>query len=568
MRESFASGYSLRRLRADVLAGIVVGLIELPLAMALAIATGVPPQYGLYTAIVGAAVIAVTGGTKVQVSGPTAAFIVVLAPIVHEHGLGGLCFATLMAGAIMAAMGLFRLGGLINLVPYPVTTGFTLGIGCVIAIGQTPDLLGIPSQDLPPHPIPRLAAVFGQLGQVSAPDLVLGLSTLALLICWPRVTTRVPAALVALFAASLLGALMRSICPDIDFATLGSRFSYVDVDGRTVAGIPSWMPTPVLPWQLDGIGAPDLVPDFALVRELMPSAFTIAVLGGIESLLSATVADGMTGSRHDPDAELVGQGIGNMVVPFFGGFAATGAIARTAANVRAGATSPIAAISHSVFVLVSMLMLAPYLAHLPMAALAAMLMLVAWNLSEVRHVVHVVRTAPGHDVGVLATCVLLTIVFDMVVAVVVGIGLASFLFMRRMAQISGVAVVPADQMQFEGEVPRGVLVYEVAGPLVFGSAENAMSTVRATAAHVKVVILSLGPVPAIDATGVVNLRSAIQRLSSVGIVVILAGLRPQPAQALHKAEVTPEPGILEFEPSLRRAVSRAREIVTALDTLT
>ncbi|MBK8978996.1 MAG: C4-dicarboxylic acid transporter DauA [Planctomycetes bacterium] len=560
LRASLATGYSAARLRADVVAGLIVGLVALPLSMALAIATGVPPQNGLYTAIVAGAAAALLGGSRVQVTGPTAAFVVVLAPIVAEHGLAGLCLATAMAGAILVAMGALRMGRIVNLVPFPVTTGFTLGIGFVIAVGQLPDFLGVTSAGLDPHPFPRLAGLTDRLTELRSADLGLGTVTLAVLLLLPRLTRRVPAPLVALTVAALLGELLRSVAPNLEFATLGSRFDYVDEHGATVPGIPPWPPQPLWPWQLAG-GEGSPWPSLALLRTLLPSALAIAMLGAIESLLSATVADGMTRTRHDPDAELIGQGTANLIAPFFGGFAATGAIARTATNVRSGATSPIASVVHAGFVLVAMLGIAPLLGLLPMAALAALLILVAWNMAEVRHVLNVVRTAPGDDVGVLAACFLLTAVFDMVVAVGAGIVLASLLFMRRMAELSRVQVLPGGTADVANEVPARVLVYEVAGPLFFGAAEKAMGTVGVTGTTTRVVVLSLAAVPVVDATGLVNLRSALARLHAVGTAVVLAGLQDQPSRALNRAGIVAEPGRTEFAPTLAQGIARARELV-------
>ncbi|MEZ6195406.1 MAG: C4-dicarboxylic acid transporter DauA [Planctomycetota bacterium] len=560
LRATLAEGYSAARLRADVLAGISVGLVALPLSLALAIATGVPPQHGLYTAIVAGAICAALGGSRGQVSGPTAAFVVVLAPIVRDHGVGGLCLATAMAGLALVAMGFLRLGRMVNLVPQPVTRGFTLGIAIVIAVGQIPDLLGVSSAGLDAHPIPRIVGLVDRLGETATADVTLAFLTLALLALWPRALSRIPAPLGALAIASLAGLALRAAFPDWEFHRLGDRFQWIDASGATRPGIPPDLPAFVLPWNLPGADGAALAPDLALFRALLPSAATIAMLGAIESLLSATVADGMSGGRHDPDGELVGQGLGNIVAPFFGGFAATGAIARTATNLRAGATSPVAAIVHAGFVALSMVLLAPWLSHLPMASLAALLVFIAARMSDFRHVVAIVRESPGHDVGVLVTCVVLTVAFDMVAAVVVGVGLASLLFMRRMAEISGAQIVTPRDLDLEHEVPEGVLLYEVAGPLFFGAADKAMGAVRVARNETRVVVLLLRAVPAIDATGIVNLKSAVARVRAAGRPVILAGLPDQPRQALRRARLDEVPGEIEFTPGLRAALARAAEL--------
>lgn len=393
------------------------------------------------------------------------------------------------------------------------------------------------------------------------PDFGIGLATLALLWLWPRVTRRVPAPLVALAAVALAAFVLQQVWPGFEYATLRERFHYVDAAGAEVGGIPPWPPSFAWPWQLGGGDGKPLVFGLPLLKTLLLPACTIALLGAIESLLSATVADGMTGTRHDPDAELIGQGCGNLVVPFFGGFAATGAIARTATNIRSGGTSPIASVVHAVFLLGAMLALAPALGWLPMAALAALLMRMAWSMSDLPHVTRAVRTSPGHDIWVLATCTFLTVAFDMVVAVITGIVLASLLFMRRMAEISGVATVGAEHLDLDEPVPEGVVLYEVAGALFFGAAERAMSTLGRAQQKARVVVVALHSVPVIDQTGLVNLQSALTRLRHAGSVVILAGAREQPRQAFDKAGLVADPGHLEFAPSVRRAIRRATELL-------
>jgi sulfate permease, SulP family len=558
LRRAFEKGYGRTELRADILAGIVVGIVALPLAMALAIATGVPPQYGIYTAIVAGAAIAILGGSKTQVSGPTAAFVAILVPITAKYGLAGLSLATLMAGIILVALGIARLGQLLQYVPYPVTTGFTAGIAVVIATLQMKDFFGLTIEGTPVHWIERLEALGRALPTVRWPELAIGLFTLAALLVAPRVTRKVPAPLIALVLAAVAAAILAWL-GGFEVATIGSRFSYV-VDGVQHGGIPRQPPLPVLPWLLpDAEGNPGTL-SFALVRALLPSAFAIAMLGAIESLLSATVADGMAGTKHDPNAELVAQGVGNIVAPFFGGFAATGAIARTATNIRAGARSPIASIVHAVFILAAVLALAPLVAYLPMASLAALLLLVAWNMSEAKHFVHTVRVAPRSDVVVLLTCFSLTVLFDMVVAVTFGIVLAALLFMRRMAEISGSRFFEGTHRELNVELPAGVVVYEIAGPLFFGAAQKAMSALDATAGKARVVVFDIADVPAIDATGLVAFESALARLKRRNAAVVLAGTREQPAEVFRNAGIEPSPGLVAFAPTLLEAVTIAGEM--------
>jgi sulfate permease, SulP family len=534
LRDSLREGYGLASLRADLLAGAVVGVVALPLSMALAIAVDVPPQHGLYTAIVAGAAIALLGGSRVQVSGPTAAFVAVLAPITATYGVGGLLLATLMAGAILIVLAVSGLGKLIELVPYPVTTGFTAGIGIVIAILQVRDALGLTVAAWPESALEKAVELARALPTARAADAGIAALTLAILLLWPRVQKSIPAPLIALSAAAVAAALLARYAPDLAVATIRDRFS-TEIGGVVVDGIPRMLPQPVLPWRLPGPDGAPLELSWELVRALLPAAGAIAVLGAIESLLSAVVADGMTRRQHDPDAELLGQGLGNLVAPFFGGIAATGAIARTATNVRSGARTPIAAITHSAVLLLSVLALAPLLGYLPMSALAALLLVVAWTMSDAPHVARTLRTAPRSDVAVLLVCLALTVVFDMVLAIGVGVVLAALLFMRRMAAVSSVRVLGEHHPEADRPVPPGMLVYEVAGPLFFGAAARAMRALATTSAHVRVVLIDLRAVPAMDATGQVNLASAVERLRHAGISVVIAGIASQPLRTLLRA---------------------------------
>src|SRR5215203_1444624 len=548
LRERLRHGYGREDLRADLLAGVVVGIVALPLSMALAVASGVAPQHGLYTAIVAGAVVAALGGSMVQVSGPTAAFVVLLAPISARFGLGGLILATLMAGILLVIMGPASMGGLIQFVPYPVTTGFTAGIAVVTATLQLKDFLGLSVARMPETYLERAAALGRALPTAHGPDLAIGLFTLAVLILWPRITRKIPGPLIALGLGGILAALLSRWVPGFEVATIHSRFQ---------DGIPQLPPLPVLPWHLPGPGGQPIGLSFELIRALVPSAFAIAMLGAIESLLSAVVADGMTGGSHDPDAELVAQGVGNIVAPFFGGIAATGALARTATNVRSGARSPLAAIFHSVFVLLSVLLLAPVLNYLPMASLAALLLVVAWNMSEAKHFLHAMRVAPRSDVIVLLTCFGLTVIFDMVVSVTVGVVLAALLFMRRMAEVSNVRLV--DQHPLVKGLPKDVLVYEVAGPLFFGAAQKAMSALQRVPTGISAVLLDLSSVPVMDATGLVALEGTVERLQKMGIYVILAGVQVQPMQVLAKSGVHKRQDRIAVYSSMERAVAAALE---------
>ncbi len=560
LRDTLKEGYGRKKLGADILAGIVVGIVALPLSMALAIASGVPPQHGLYTAIVAGVVIAVLGGSRTQISGPTAAFVVILAPIAGKHGVGGLLLASLMAGVILVALSIARLGKLIQYIPYPVTAGFTAGIAIVIATLQLKDFYGLTVAHMPEHYPERVKALVLAAPTFRPAAVGVAAITFAVLLLWPWVTKKVPAPLVALATGAGVAALLKKIDPQWAVDTIGSRFSYV-VDGVTKPGIPQLPPLPVLPWNLPGPNGSPLVLSYDLLEQLGPSAFAIAMLGAIESLLSAVVADGLANTKHDPDAELFGQGIGNIVSPFFGGFAATGAIARTATNIRAGGRSPVAGVVHAAFVLLAVLALAPLVAYLPMPSLAALLVLVAWNMSDVKHVVHILKVAPKSDVFVLLTCLSLTVIFDMVVSVTAGVMLAALLFMRRMAEISGATIAGEGHPAFKDVLPKGVVVYRIEGALFFGAAAKAMDEIELVGSHVRALILDLSAVAVIDATGLVNLESALSRVQKNKTLVLLTGAQAQPKKVLEKAGIEPEAGVLMLCDDLQEAIEQARKHV-------
>jgi SulP family sulfate permease len=534
LRETLRAGYARGDLAKDVLAGAVVAVIALPLSMALAIATGVPPQHGLYTAIIAGAIVALLGGSRFQVAGPTAAFVVILAPISAQYGLGGLLVATMFAGVVLMVMGFARLGQAIQFIPAPVTTGFTTGIAVVIATLQVKDFLGLDVPKMPEHYVERVLAMTDALPTARSQEMWIGLLTLAILVVMPRLTRRVPAALVALSVAGVAAAALSRWMPGFHVTTIDEQFSY-SVAGVTGHGIPQLPPLPILPWNLPGPDGAPIGWSIGLVRSLMMPVLTIAMLGAIESLLSAVIADGMAGTKHDPDGELVAQGLGNVVAPFFGGFAATGALARTAANIRAGARSPFAAFFHAIFVLAAVVALAPVLGRLPMSSLAALLLVVAWNMSEIRHFIHTTRVAPRSDVAVLLTCFSLTVLFDMVVAVGVGVGLAALLFIRRMSAVGESRIFDESHHAVPHKLPPGVIVYEVAGALFFGAAQRMTRALHTIAEDVKVVVLDISSVTVLDATGLVNLESAIDRLAARKTFVVVAGAREQPLRVLVKA---------------------------------
>ncbi len=557
LREALREGYGWSALRRDALAGIAVGVIAVPLSLALAIASGVPPQHGLYTAIVAGTVAALAGGSRYNVTGPTAAFVVILFPIAQQHGLGGLLLATLLAGAMLVAMGWGRLGQWIRYIPYPVTTGFTMGIALVIASLQLKDLLGLSDITGAAHFLPRIVELLGAAGQANPLELGLGLATLAVMLAWLRLRLPGPAYLGgAVFAGLAAWGLSRGA--GLEVVTIADRFSYT-LSGEVVAGIPPMLPQWHWPWNLPGPQGEPLRLSFQLLRDLAGPAFAIAMLGAIESLLCAVVADGMTGRKHDPDAELVAQGLGNIAAPLLGGIPATGALARTAANIRAGAHSPIAAVVHALFVLGAMLSLAPLLSWLPMSGLAALLLVVAWNMSERKNFLRILRVAPRGDVFLLISCFSLTVIFDMVLAISAGVVLGSLLFMHRMAKVSEVRLIDEDHPLAPADLPADVRFYEVAGPLFFGAAERAMSALRTHDRGVRALILDLSAVPTIDATGLVALEELIDDLGDAGIFVALCGAQRNVLGVLREAGYLKEQGKRWYYPSSAAALKRLRE---------
>jgi SulP family sulfate permease len=558
LRQRLKEGYTRKDFRADLLSSLVVGVVALPLSMALAIASGVKPEYGLYTAIIAGIVCALLGGTRFQVTGPTAAFVVILVPIVQKFGPGGLFLAGAMAGVILLVMGLARLGKLMEFVPHPVTSGFTMGIALTIGLLQLKDALGLKSLPRTEGTPEYVAAVWAARGGLDLWDVGIAVATVVLLLVLPRVLRRIPAPLIALSVVSIAAALLVHYAPEswgVDITTIGTKFHYT-VGNEQLAGIPPLPPHPIVPWAATDAGHPDgLAFDWHTLRELLPSAFAIAMLGAIESLLAAVVADGMSGTRHDPNAELIALGVANIICPFFGGIAATGALARTATNIRAGARSPFSAALHSLFVLACTIALAPLVAYLPMAALAGLLIVVARNMSEARHFVRLLRIAPRHDVLVMLTCFTLTVMFDMVVSVTAGVLLAAILFMRRMAVLTKVDV---PMTQSAGvEVPPGVRLYRIAGPMFFGAAKSAMEQLHTIGDRVHTYILDMHDVPTIDATGLVALESVLDTLRRSKVKVIFSGLTPDVTEMLDRAGIKREAGKIAYAPDVETAVSMA-----------
>ena len=569
LRQKLREGYTRKDFRADLLSSLVIGVVALPLSMALAIASGVKPEYGLYTAIIAGITCALLGGTRFQVTGPTAAFVVILVPIVDKFGPAGLFLAGAMAGVMLLAMGLARLGKLMQFVPHPVTSGFTMGIAVTIGVLQLKDVFGVQACKLVDgHEVITDTCLaksegtpeyFGSLAHALSGtngwDVLIAVVTIALLVLLPKVLKRIPAPLVALTVVAALAYVLHRLVPGFDVTTIGSKFHY-EMDGSLHDGIPPLPPRPVLPWQVTDDHHGALVLSFHTIRQLLPSAFAIAMLGAIESLMAAVIADGMSGTKHDPNAELIALGIGNILCPFFGGIAATGALARTATNIRAGARSPFSAALHALFILACTIALAPLVAYLPMAALAGLLVIVARNMSEARHFVRLIRIAPRHDVLVMVTCFVLTVMFDMTIAVIVGVLLAALLFIRRMAVLTKVDTVRAATVA-GADVPAGVRLYEIAGPMFFGAAKTAMEQLHNIGTDDHTYILDMQLVPTMDATGLVALESVLDRLRRSKIKVIFAGLSSEVSETLERAGIKREPGLLAYAPDVETAVSMA-----------
>ena len=555
LRQTFAEGYTLNALRGDISAGLTVGIIAIPLAMALAIAVGVPPQHGLYTVLIGGSIIALTGGSRFNVSGPTAAFVVILLPITQQFGVGGLLLCTAMAGVILISMGVLRAGALLQFIPYPVTLGFTAGIGVVIATLQVKDAFGLTNIEPTANYVEQIGALAQALPSIQLGDTLVAAITLLVLIIWPRFVPKIPGHLVALAVGSFVGLALNSA--DISVATIGERFSYT-VDGISHPGIPPFLPSFMWPWEFSGPNGQPLVLSFELFRQLLAPAFAIAMLGAIESLLCAVVSDGMAGTtKHDPNGELLGQGIGNILAPMFGGITATAAIARSAANVRAGAFSPIAAIIHAGVVLLAMLFLAPMFSHLPMAALAALLLMVAWNMSEPKHVIHTLRISPRNDVLVLLTCLSLTVLFDMVLAVGVGLLLAAGLFIKSMSDLTDTASVSSEEHDIP-DLPNSVTVYAIRGPLFFGAAEKALSVLRKFNPEIRVVIIDLRAVPMLDMTALAALSSVLNDYQKNDIGIIFLGASAKVRHKMRRAGIGLAHSKLSYVSNFSMAQNRAQ----------
>ena len=549
----FTEPYSWHRLSRDLIAGVTVGIIAIPLAMALAIASGVPPQHGLYTAVIAGLAIAISGGSRFSVSGPTAAFVVILFPVSQQFGLAGLLVATLFSGGILTLMAVGRLGRLIGYIPLQVTLGFTMGIGIVIAVLQLKDFFGLDIAEMPEKFHQKIQVLGAALPTLHWGDTLVGCVTLFTLILWPRLKLRLPGHLPAVLIGMAVAALLGLTGEEV--ATIGSRFTYLLPDGQLGHGIPSLLPAFVLPWNLPGPGGEPVVWSLVTIEKLLVAAFSMAMLGAIESLLCAVVLDGMTGKKHHSNGELLGQGIGNLIAPFFGGITATAAIARSAANVRAGASSPVAAIIHALVVLLAIVLLAPWLSWLPLSAMAALLLIVAWNMSEAHKVWQLLRKAPKSDVLVMLICIALTVLFDMVVAITFGIVLASLLFMREMSKMTVISDL-ASHKRWSQLVPDDWLVLKITGPLFFAAAEHIFADLQGRLQGKKGLVLMLDGVSVLDAGGLAGFEHFCDDLLKAEIQLLVAEVQFQPLRTLARANFQPVPGKIEFTSTLEEAMER------------
>jgi len=543
-------GYDWAFLRSDAIAGLTVAVVALPLSMALAIASGASPDKGLVTAVIAGFLISALGGSRVQVGGPTGAFVVVVFNVIAAHGYDGLLIATFLAGIILIGAGLLKLGRFIRFIPQPVVIGFTSGIAVIIATSQVKDFLGLHIYELPADFLPKWRTYLEAIGTIEPLSLGLGLASLAVIIILRRLAPRLPGFLIAILLASMMAAIFK-----LPVETIGSRF-------------------PDMP---SGLAGPEL-PDFSIAKigEVIPSAFTIAFLAGIEALLSAVVADGMAGTRHRSNQELVGQGVANLGSALFGGLPATGAIARTATNIRAGARTPVAGMMHAFFILLFILFAAELMAYVPMATLAAILFMVAWGMSEMSRFVSLLKIRHSDRV-VLLTTFFLTVLVDLTVAIGIGVTLASLIFMAKLSEtveLEGRAIGKDDsgdeleEIAVRDDLPPDVEVFRIRGPLFFGVASDMLETLRRMGQAPRVIILRMRLVPLLDASGLGMIEGILQQATRSGTRVILSSVQPQPKNIIESAELPKRFEGLEFAATFEAALQSARNETLPRDRVT
>ncbi len=537
---SVMKGYTREQFIKDIIAGIIVAIIALPLSIALAIASGVGPEQGLYTAVIAGFFISFLGGSRVQIGGPTAAFVVIIYGIITEHGMPGLTVATLMAGLIMIAMGLLKFGSLIKYIPKTITEGFTLGIAVSIFAGQLKDFFGLKMGAVPSEFVDKIVAYGENFHSVALTTTAIGVLALLIQIFWPKVSKKIPGSLIAIVVTTVLAVVL-----ELKVTTIGDLYT-----------IKAGLPAPVVPEI-----------SFGLVKKLISPAFTIAVLASVESLLSCVVSDGMIGGHHRSNAELVGQGVGNVMSALFGGIPATGAIARTAANVKNGGRTPIAGMVHAITLLLILLFLMPLASMIPMSCLAAILIMVAYNMSGIKGFVHMVRTAPKSDVIVLILTFLLTVFFDLVVAIEIGLVLAAFLFMKRMADTSEVSAWIYKDETNKNEisentdlktVPEHTMVYEITGPMFFAASNNVLNYIKEK--KKKVLIIRMRSVPAMDISGLDSLEELWKYCNKNEMTLVLSHVNQQPMKVMKKAGFADKVGKDNICENISKALERAEGI--------
>ncbi len=553
LKDAFRAGYTKKSLMRDIVAGLTVGVIAIPLSMALAIASGVPPQHGLYTAIIAGIVIALTGGSRFNISGPTAAFVVILYPVTQQFGLSGLLMATLLSGVILILMALFRLGRLIEYIPLPVTLGFTCGIGITIGTLQIKDFLGLTIPQMPAHYPEKIHAILSALPTINWADTAVGVVTLLVLTQWHKLRLSIPGHLPAVIIGTLLALTLKYF--GFDVATIGTAFQYTLPDGSIGNGIPNVLPDFTLPWNIPNAQGELVQWNFSSLQALLPAAFSMAVLGAIESLLCAVVLDNMTDTKHHSNDELLAQGLGNIVSPFFGGITATAAIARSAANVKSGAVSPIASVVHALLVLLALMLFAQALSYLPLSSMAALLLMVAWNMANVPEIIRLARRSGKNEMAVLFTCLILTVLFDMVIAISVGVLLASLLFIRTIAEMT---------KAIEHNAPEDlsdVLVYRISGPLFFAAADKLFADLHDKTVHtdheIKHIVLQCDAVTVLDTGGIHALTRFVQHMLPHQ-QLYMCNMQFQPLRMLVKSNSTPELQKINFSADLNETFNKIR----------
>ncbi len=538
-------GYTWERFGSDLAAGTIVGIVALPLAIAFAIASGVSPEKGIFTAIIAGFFISALGGSRVQIGGPTGAFVVIVYGIVQKYGLDGLTIATIMAGVILVIMGVARFGSMIKFIPYPVVAGFTSGIAVIIFSSQIKDFLGLEMGNVPAEFLHKWTSYFQNLSTVNYWALGLSVLTLLIIIFWQKVSRRIPGSLIALVLTTAIAYFF-----NIPVETIGNRFGQ----------IPSMLPAPVFPKV-----------NFDTIQNLIGPSMTIAILAGIEALLSAVVADGMIGSKHRSNMELVANGVANIIAPIFGGIPATGAIARTATNIKNGGRTPVAGIIHALVLLLIMLFFGKWASLIPLSCLAAILVVVAYNMSEWRSFIGLLKS-PRSDVMVLLFTFGLTVLFDLTIAIEVGMLMAVFLFMRRMAMVTNVGAITNEIDDFEENinaplglegrtVPKGVEVYEINGPLFFGAVYKFEEALNLVENPPQVLIIRMRNVPAIDSTGLHSLRQILKKNKKQKITLIVSGIQPQPLKALKESGLFEKIGKENICKNIDASLKRARQIL-------